>query len=246
MAATCRRAIELGLPAIAFTEHADFVAVHRGQHELDVAGYLEAVARCRSAFPGLRILSGVELGEPHRHPERAAAIMAGGPLDLVLASVHCLTLEGQVRDLSQPGLMTAGSAPGLMRSYLAEVLSLAASAQPFQVLAHLDYPKRYWPHDQLEYREDEFEGEYRAVLRAAAARGSVLEVNTTRGADPRRGLCPGPAVLAWWHQEGGSAVSFGSDSHEPGLIAAGFTLAAGAAQAAGFRPAADPASFWRR
>ena len=48
MEATCRRALEIGLPAIAFTEHADFVAVHEGQHGLDVAGYLESVDRCRA------------------------------------------------------------------------------------------------------------------------------------------------------------------------------------------------------
>ena len=246
MEATCRRAQEYGLPAIAFTEHADFVTVHEGQHELDVRGYLDCVERCRSAFPELRILSGVELGEPHLHPEKTAAVLAAGPLDRVLGSVHCIQVDGRPRDLSERGLMTPASAAGHFRTYLAEVLALLQSGQPFEVLAHLDYPRRYWPHGELPLAEADFESEYRAILDAAARRGTVLEVNTTRGAEGPRGLCPGPRVIGWWREEGGERVSFGSDSHEPSRIAAGFTVAAAAVEAAGFRPAADPAAHWRR
>ncbi|TMD32858.1 MAG: hypothetical protein E6I95_10030 [Chloroflexi bacterium] len=36
MERSCRRAIELGLPAIAFTEHADWALVHKGQHAVDI------------------------------------------------------------------------------------------------------------------------------------------------------------------------------------------------------------------
>ena len=246
MEATCRRALEFGLPAIAFTEHADFVTVHKGQHELDVEGYLEAIERCRVRFPGLRILSGVELGEPHLYPEATAAVLAGGRLDRVLGSVHCITIDGRPRDLSERGLMTPAAAPGHFRAYLAEVLAMTRSGQPYEVLAHLDYPRRYWPHDELQLDEVDFEEEYRAILREAARRGTVLEVNTTRGAEGPRGLCPGPRVVGWWREEGGEEVSFGSDSHEPSKIVAGFALAAAAVEAAGFRPAADPADHWRR
>ncbi len=244
--ATCRRAVAIGLPALAFTEHADFVQVHGGQRELDIAGYLAAVERCRREFPTLVILSGVELGEPHLHPEKAAAVLAAGPLDRVLGSVHCLTLAGRLRDMSERDLITAENGPAIFRAYLAEVLALAASPQPYQILAHLDYAKRYWPHGEVEFQPQAFEAEYRAVLRALAARGSVVEVNTTRGADPRRGLCPAAQVLRWWREEGGRAVSFGSDTHEPGKVAAGFELAGQVVEAAGFHPSPNPAEFWRR
>jgi histidinol-phosphatase (PHP family) len=246
MEATCRRALDYGLPAIAFTDHADFVAVHEGQHELEVAGYLECVERCRALFPDLRILSGVELGEPHLYPEKTAAILASGPLDRVLGSVHCIQVAGRPRDMSEPGLMKPASAAGHFRTYLAEVLALVQSSQPFEILAHLDYPRRYWPHAELPLDEADYEQDYREILREAARRATVLEVNTTRGAEWPRGLCPGPRVIGWWREEGGERVCFGSDSHEPSRIAAGFAAAAAAVEAAGFRPAADPAGFWTR
>ena len=42
MEQSCERAIEVGLPAIAFTEHADWALVHEGQHSVDMAGYFDS------------------------------------------------------------------------------------------------------------------------------------------------------------------------------------------------------------
>jgi histidinol-phosphatase (PHP family) len=242
MDATCRRAVELGLPAIAFTEHADWV---RGpQAVLDPAAYFEAVERCRRAYPGLRILSGIEMGEPHWHPDAVRAMLAQ-PFDRVLASVHCVEWDGRSRDAASRGFLTAENADAVYRLYLREVMALLESDQPFEVLAHLDYPKRYWP-DEPAYSDAPYEEEFRAILRAAAKRDTVLEVNTTRGREPERFLCPGPTVLRWWREEGGRAVSFGSDAHSPDMLAAGFALARDVVAAAGFKPQDDPTAFWVR
>ncbi|HEY7199927.1 MAG TPA: histidinol-phosphatase HisJ family protein [Candidatus Dormibacteraeota bacterium] len=247
MEATCRRAVEIGLPAVAFTEHADFTGGGFPDfHRLDVAAYRAEVERCRALFPDLRILSGVELGQPHLFADEAAAVLASGPLDRVLGSVHCVRWRGDLTDVAADDLLAPARAPATMAAYFGELLALVESSQPFEVLAHLDYPKRYWPHAELPYREEEHEEAIRAILRAASARGSVLELNTTRGVEPHRGQCPGPTVLRWWVEEGGRAVSMGSDAHDPDRIARGFELASQVAEAAGFRPNDDPAGYWLR
>lgn len=247
MEATCRRALEVGLPAVAFTEHVDFVeGVHADLRPLEVESYWLELERCRALFPQLRILSGVELGEPHLFADRAAAVLAQGPLDRILGSAHCFPWQGQLMDASQLSRLAPSEAPEAVRSYLVQTLALAESAQPFAVLAHLDYYKRYWPHDQVPYRPHDFEEETRAVLRALAATGRALEVNTTRGMEPARGLCPGPEVLGWWLEEGGRAVCFGSDSHDPARVGFGLELAAQVVEAAGFRADRDPVGFWLR
>jgi histidinol-phosphatase (PHP family) len=247
MEASCRRAVRLGLPAIAFTEHADFVdGVHASLRPLDVGAYLAEVERCRERFPGLRILSGVELGEPHLYPSRAADVRAAGRLDRILGSVHCLRWEGHLIDASQLDRVPPERLAEAARAYLGEALALARGDQPFDTLAHIDYLKRYWPRGARAYREEDYEEELRAILRELAARGSGLEVNTTRGVAPERGLCPGPAILRWWVEEGGRAVSFGSDAHDPASVALGFEAAAAMVEAAGFRPNDDLASWWLR
>jgi hypothetical protein len=68
-----------------------------------------------------------------------------------------------------------------VRSFFAETLAFVQSAPAFAALAHLDYPKRYWPHDRLRYSELDFEAEYRGVLTTAAAARPALEINTDWG-----------------------------------------------------------------
>ncbi|MGH7762902.1 MAG: histidinol-phosphatase HisJ family protein [Candidatus Dormibacteraceae bacterium] len=246
MARSCERAIEIGLPAIAFTDHADFVVVQEGQHCVDIAGYLEAVERCRSRFKRLRILSGVELGEPHWFPSETAAVLAAGPLDRVLGSIHCIRIGSEIVDASQFRSQAPADLPAAVREYFRETLAMIDSPQPFEALAHLDYPKRYWPESAAPYREEDYEEEIRAVLVAAHRRGLVLEANTTRGDGGEDRFCPGLEVLRWWREIGGEAVSFGSDAHSPDRVAGGFELAMQIVEAAGFKPAPDPMALWRR
>jgi histidinol-phosphatase (PHP family) len=242
MERSCERAIEVGLPAIAFTEHADWALVHEGQHSVDIAGYLDAVERCRAKFKGLRILTGVELGEPHWYPRETAEVLAAGPLDQVHGSIHCIRLAGELLDASQFRQREGIDFRGAVREYLRETLAMVESSQPFETLAHLDYPKRYWREGLPPYREHDYEAEIRAVLVAAARTGRVLEVNTTRG----QTLCPDITVVRWWREVGGQAVQYGSDAHQPDKVAEGFQVATQMVEAAGFKPARDPMALWRR
>ena len=242
MEKSCERALELGLPAIAFTEHADWALVHEGQHSVDIDGYFDAVERCRAKYPDLRILTGVELGEPHWYPKETADVLAAGPLDRVLGSIHCIHLEGAMLDASQFHKQEGIDFPAAVRTYLGEVLAMVESGQPFETLAHLDYPKRYWLEGVAPYREQDYEAEIRAILTAAARTGRVLEVNTTRG----HTLCPDLTVVRWWRQVGGQAVQYGSDAHQPDKVAEGFKVATEMVQAAGFKPSRDPVALWRR
>ncbi|MGA8922184.1 MAG: PHP domain-containing protein [Candidatus Dormiibacterota bacterium] len=246
MARSCERAIEIGLPAIAFTDHADFVVVQEGQHCVDIMGYLESIERCRSRFRGLRVLSGVELGEPHWFPKETAEILAAGPLDRVLGSIHCVRLGSGIVDASQFRSRPPEDLPAAVREYFRETLAMIESPQPFEALAHIDYPKRYWPEGMPPYREEDYEHEIRAILFGAKRRGLVLEANTTRGDGGEARFCPGLKVLCWWHEVAGEAVSFGSDAHDPDRVAGGFEVAMRIVEQAGFKPAADPMALWRR
>ena len=66
----------------------------------------------------------------------------------------------------------------------------------------------------------------------------ALEVNT---AVPLH-----PTVVRWWGEEGGEAVTFGSDAHDPTLLASGFTEAAALVESHGFRPGRHPFDVWTR
>ena len=184
MEQTCARALELGLPAVAFTEHLDHSSytveadVLVGKDHLtalyadgrltpppfDADGYLQDIARCRDRFPGLRILSGLEVGEPHWHADAVTRILGAGEFDRVLGSLHCLP-DGD--GFSQPpDLFAHRDAYEVMRTYLGEIVALVSGSDDFAVLAHIDYPVRSWPLEQ--FNPLDFEDEFRLALRATA------------------------------------------------------------------------------
>lgn len=258
MVGSCARAVRLGLPSIAFTEHAEFTrpviappyrALIDEEHrrhlrpdgvfappDLDLAGYLGCLEACRERFPGLRVLTGVELSEPHWHPERTAALLAAAPIDRALGSVHALGGPDAARPVDL--LFPDRAALDVVRDYLAEVLRLVESSALFHILAHVDFALRYWPAAAGPFDPGTVEDELRAVLRALAGSGRALEINTKLPLAPR--------IVDWWADCGGTRVSFGSDAHRPDRVGHGFAVAADAARAAGFRPGRDPVELWWR
>jgi histidinol-phosphatase (PHP family) len=272
MEATCARAVELGLPSIAFTEHIDYSAWYmpvtperraemlHGDHgarsqriapyisddnlfrppPLNVEGYLAGIERCRDRFPGLRILTGVELGEPHVFAKEVRLLLAGAHFDRRIGSLHTLTLDGhsyEATRLYESWPAELGPS-GLVRTYLTELARMVEAADSFEVLAHIDYTARRWPAEAGPFDTARFAEEFRAVLTALARTGRVLEVNTRLPLDP--------LVVRWWFEVGGEAVSFGSDAHLPSAVGHGFEQAAAMAEAHGFRPGRTPLDFWTR
>ncbi len=61
------------------------------QEPIDAEAYAAAIEECRDRFPDLRVVSGVEAGEPHLFGASIAAHLAAGPVDRVLGSLHSLT-----------------------------------------------------------------------------------------------------------------------------------------------------------
>ena len=160
MREACVRAVEIGLPAVTFTDHADlttlvvsdeaaeYIQAIGGQVRdgiyrpppLDAGGYLACVEQCRSEFAGwLQIAAGVELGDPHWHPEAAAALARSG-FELIVGSVHSLRRETGFADTADR--YADVPAAEVVREYLAEVTALAESPADFAVLAHINYAAR--------------------------------------------------------------------------------------------------------
>lgn len=260
---SCRQAVDIGLPSVAFTEHIDLTPWFVPKESLemfprngasyneadssflappvDFEGYFESIERCRAAFPALRILTGLEIGEPHWVPEATDELLAGGRFQRILGSLHSARIEGTPRVLDEwfhTDAIAGEAEAATVRDYLAEARRMIESSDRFEVFAHLDYLIRQIHKTGRDHDPRGFEGEYRETLTALARSGRVLEINTRIPLDP--------LLVRWWHEVGGPGVSFGSDAHAPAKVGHGFAEAAAVAEATGFRPQADPAAFWRR
>src|ERR1700684_2202622 len=105
-----------------------------------------------------------------------AALLRDGGFDPVLASGHSASAGAGCADIADSFRDRAPAR--VLRDYLAETAALITGFDAFDVLAHIDYPVRYWPPDAKPHDPDDFEDEYRHVLRTLADAGKALEVNT--------------------------------------------------------------------
>ena len=150
----CRRALKIGLPALAFTEHLDLTGWAIDPEDLvdhlrplvgddglltpdplDVGDYLDSIERCRRQFPELRILSGVEFGQPHIDADTAQLLVDLSALDRVNGSLHTLPISDQPGALRcEPiTLYRRWPADRVIGEYLAEVRRMIAGSDGYAV-----------------------------------------------------------------------------------------------------------------
>ena len=255
MTRMCERATKIGLPAIVFTEHFDFEDAWRADNEdlgehahkyidesgyvrlpkFDAEGYLAEIDRCRSLYPDLEILTGVEFGQPHLWDRQAAELLSSGLIDRVNGSLHMLPFGNG--DRTEPmTLYRYRAADEVMWAYLEEIPRMVAGSNSFSVLTHIDYAVRSWPTATVgPFDPRRFEEGFRGAMRSLADSDRALEMNTRR---------LWPWIPQWWKEEGGRAVTFGSDSHGPDGLAWGFPEATAMLESFGFHPGARSYDFW--
>jgi histidinol-phosphatase (PHP family) len=253
MRATCERAVRIGLPALFFTEHLDVPGAWRAGPDdiapelraadgsvvfapFDADGYFESIERMRHAFPELRIGTGVEFGQPHLFGAEAATLVDLDRIDRVLGSLHILDLgSGYAEPIT---LFREHDPATVLNAYLEQVPVMVAGSDAFEVFTHIDYFARYWPSETAgPFDPRPFEEGFRHAMRSIADGGRALEMNTRR---------LWPWIPQWWSEEGGRAVSLGSDAHTLDALASGLPEAAAMLEHFGFAPGARPEDLWTR
>jgi histidinol-phosphatase (PHP family) len=152
---------------------------------LPPAGYAQVLECLHAGLRQIDVPTPHFMGEPHRHPGACARVLAAGRFDRVLGSLHSLPDQGS---FAEPwGIYPHRDAHDVVREYLADLITMVAQSDVFSVLAHIDYPIRFWPAE----REGPFgpavlEGEFRAALRATAQSGRALEISTRLPRGTRR------------------------------------------------------------
>ena len=230
-----KAAVDRGLTQIAFTEHEDYNPDDSTSFFFRHDDYLGELARLREQYGDrITLRAAIEISEPHRHPERAAAVLARYPWDFVLGSLHWLT---PWINTFEPAFFTyrgANTWRESFRDYFVELGQLAKHGD-FDVLAHIDYPSRYGLKFFAEdYDIGEYESEIRAVLRTLIERGKGTEINTSILRRGRKDPNPPQVVINWYREMGGEILTIGSDSHTAKDTGSHLDVALGMARTAGF------------
>ncbi len=224
----CMRAVELGVVEIAFTDH-----FNNHLRDIDLGFYdpdrfFSNIELCRAKFPQMTILAGVELGEPHRWHSKVRPVIEQYPYDLVLGSVHWIGDE----NIFDKRYYHARTPDQAYRAYFGEVIQMIEGGG-FDILAHVDLPKRRSFEIYGSYDSRAYEALIREIWQACIDHHITPEINTKGLRLSVDQLHPTSEALAWYVEMGGKNITIGSDAHNPDNLAAGFEAAQQSALDAG-------------
>ncbi|MBX3079982.1 MAG: histidinol-phosphatase HisJ family protein [Anaerolineae bacterium] len=228
MRSMCQRAIELGITELAFTDHFNnhILDIDLGYYNPD--RFFEDVRICRQDFPTLTILAGIEVGEPHRWARKVQPVLARYPYDVVLGSLHWVGRE----NVFQPVYFRTRYPHQAYLEYFEELLNMVQTGD-FDILAHVDLPKRLGYEIYKRFDIAEFEPQIRAIWQVCIDRGITPEINTKALRMGVQELHPTPIALEWYVEMGGRQLTIGSDAHHTASLASGIAEAVACATNAG-------------
>lgn len=232
------RAVRLGMHEMGFADHLPFLGGWEPRHDLsddwamrpdeldDYVTLVQDLAREYAA--DLRVVLGIEADFIPDTLEETAAVLDQYPFEYVIGSVH---IVGDRFGFDHPQMEGRLAEYGLDRIHLEslDLMRQAAEAGLFDVAGHLDHAVKFGaPRD-----EEAVAAAASAALRAVAAAGMALEINTGGLRKPIGKPFPAPALLREAHDLGIPLV-LGSDAHRPCDVGHGFDHAAALARASGY------------
>ncbi|MFH1654545.1 MAG: histidinol-phosphatase HisJ family protein [Pseudomonadota bacterium] len=226
----CEAAVKAGLNEIALTDHCEFGPKYPGfaDHK-ECQKILEA---CRSKFGDkLTIRAGIETGDVHLFMDKVKDILNAFDYDFVIGSAH---YGFGLKPAWEKEFFDVGRREAF-EGYFKQV-DVLAKVGDFDILGHIDLIKRDAFKHGVEYDGPKpYEHIIRSILKSIIERGKGLEINTS---PLRRGLqepCPDQEILKWYHEMGGSIITFGSDAHKPADVGADIRKMMRLAKSIGFK-----------
>ena len=221
-----RRAIEVGLAGLAFTDHFDSHPTEWPLCRYDYERIAEVVAELREQF-GDRIFigHGIEICYQPGRMEMILDYLGRRQFDVVLLSVHWFGARAlHVREHWDDLDADSGT-----RAYLEAVLEAAQRVRAlnrggrrvFDVLGHLDLVKRYTERYFQTFDVRSHGGLVDDILRTCMEAELVPEVNLSTLRQSLSEPSPAAWVVRRYAELGGDAMSLGSDAHTPAEVGAG-------------------------
>lgn len=203
-----RAAQRAGIRVLAVTDHYDLFRC-RAPIQYDIAAVQSDIYMAQQKISkDLKLLRGIELGQPHLNPKITKEIMEQNTFDVVIGSLHAMPNDIDFYDYDYSNI----DCDRLLCEYFAEVLRMEEFGG-FDVLAHLDYPLRVMKQEGTQPSFDNFMEHILPVLREAVRRGYALECNAATLFSWMGRPGPDRWILEEYRRLGGERITFGSDAH---------------------------------
>lgn len=208
----CETAIKRGLSEIAITDHMDIYSNQPYEYILDCKSLYKDLREVKEVYKNqLKVLLGVEYGQPQANPETANQFMKdyGDDLDFVIGSIHNMVNDVDAYDYDYK----ATDYHQVYDMFLDWTKELAVNYD-YDVLGHITYPARY-VYEQTGVRVDftQYYERYEDILKNVIERGKGIELNMSGYARGTNDSMPNMELLKMYRRLGGEIITVGSDAH---------------------------------
>lgn len=223
-------ALDAGLKALALTDHCDIDDILDAIYPPYPAREIrDSIEKLQSDFSGrLKILRGIELGEPHVRPDEARALLEEQNFDFVLGSLHNLRGYPDFYFLRFER-MEERQLDYIARRMIDELKEIVRfeykNGRHIDSLAHITYMERYLLECGVEFDFMRYEREWRGLFREMIDCGVALEVNSS-GLRKGGRLMPDAPLVSLYIDCGGRLFTLGSDAHTARDVGKGIADAA--------------------
>ncbi len=214
--AMCRRALEIGLSDIAFTDHCDINGEVEGlytPYRADEA--FAAMLAVKEQYKGrLNVICGIELGNATQYPAEAAAVLAAHPYEFVIGSLHNLR---DVPDfcMLRYEVMTDALIHRLFDRALDETIEMVENTPGLSTVGHITYIHRYVTLAGRKLDFKPFYDKLTHLYHTLIDRDIALEINVSTLWKGLGISMPTMELLKLYVDCGGKLITIGSDAHAP-------------------------------
>lgn len=227
-----KRAIELGLTELVFTDHVDYDYADPVFEKIDFEEYLRTFNHIKGKYHrDIKLLMGVEIGfQPHVE-SRIEQLLSHLSFDFVIYSTH---MADQL-DFYTGAFFDGKEKSVAYQRYFENVLQSIKKPANFNVYGHLDFIVRYGDYDSKVLSYLEHADIIDKILQTLIYNGEGIEINTSGYRYGLGHMHPQEDIIRRYKKLGGEIITVGSDAHRPEDLCADFNNAYTLLREAGFK-----------
>jgi histidinol-phosphatase (PHP family) len=234
-----RRAVEIGLTEIGFSDHSPMRQDNFDNWRMNFSQLDEYVAKVRRAqkeFPQLTIRLALEVDYLPGHEDWIRELAARQPWDYFIGSVHYVSDSWDIDNPAKLSEWKKRDAFEVWSAYF-ERLTMAAETRLFEIIGHVDLPKKFGIRPAQDCTPL-----YEKFLDTAKKNNCAIELNTAGLRKDCQEIYPSREILRLAFQKG-VPITFGSDAHKPEEVGLNFAEAISLAHDTGYK---ESCQFVRR
>jgi histidinol phosphate phosphatase HisJ family len=205
-----KKAAELGLEGIAFTDHMDIDYPGDEEFNFSIQDYSRYIDDLKNKYSDkIKVLKGIEIGVQPHVTAKNIEFSLSTDFDFIIASIHII-------DRMDPytGEFYIGrTKEDAFTRYLEAIYEGTLTFKNYDVIGHIGYIRRYGDIKDRSMFYKDYSDILDKILKQVIQDGKGIEVNTSGLRGILGSTIPDESILTRYRELGGEIITIGSDAH---------------------------------